>query len=116
MDLPARHSTSAAAVTLVLAAGVLTGCTGSNHGRSAATTPAASPTATTAGPARTTRRVPTPEPAGVVAGDFRTPWGLAFLPGGDAVVAERDTGRVKRVTAAGKVRTIGTVPGVVPGG
>jgi glucose/arabinose dehydrogenase len=46
-----------------------------------------------------------------------SPWGLAFLPGGDALVSERDTGLVKRVPAdGGKDVTVGRVRGVVPGG
>lgn len=58
--------------------------------------------------------------AGTVATDLTSPWGLAFLPDGSALVAERDTARVKLVrpgAAAGdRVRTVGSVPGVVPGG
>ncbi|MDP2013015.1 MAG: PQQ-dependent sugar dehydrogenase [Actinomycetota bacterium] len=45
-----------------------------------------------------------------------TPWGLAFLPDGSALVSERDSGLIKRVTPAGKVTTVGRVQGVVPGG
>jgi glucose/arabinose dehydrogenase len=51
-----------------------------------------------------------------VADSFTSPWGLAFLPDRTALVSERDTGRIKRVTADGSVRTVGTVPGVDPGG
>jgi glucose/arabinose dehydrogenase len=51
-----------------------------------------------------------------VARGLSVPWGLAVLPGGGALVSERDTARVKRVDADGTVTTLGTVPGVVPGG
>ena len=37
----------------------------------------------------------------VLASGLQTPWGLAFLPGGDALISERDTARVLRVPAAG---------------
>jgi glucose/arabinose dehydrogenase len=52
-----------------------------------------------------------------VAQGIDVPWGLTFLPGGDALVAERDTGRVLRLTPGGGApRAVYEVPGVVPGG
>lgn len=44
------------------------------------------------------------------------PWGIAFLPDGGALVGERDTARIWRVSPGERPREIGTVPGVVPGG
>lgn len=44
---------------------------------------------------------------------LHTPWAIAFLPGGDALVSERDTGRLLRVTPSGVVTVVGVVPGVV---
>ncbi|HEX6469047.1 MAG TPA: PQQ-dependent sugar dehydrogenase [Streptosporangiaceae bacterium] len=44
------------------------------------------------------------------------PWGIAFLPGGDALVTERETARLLRVTPFGRVTAIGRVPGVEPAG
>jgi glucose/arabinose dehydrogenase len=41
------------------------------------------------------------------------PWGIAFLASGDALISERDTARIRRVTPRGKVTTIGEVSGVV---
>lgn len=116
------RSTTIAATT-VLALSALVAC--SDDGGGAA--PASSAPATT--PSRsTTAASPTPtptEPTGaelepvvtsVIAAGFTSPWGLVFLPDGSALVSERDTARIKRVTAGGRVTTVGHVPGVQPGG
>jgi len=53
----------------------------------------------------------------VVTTGLTSPWGLAFLPDGSALVSERDTGLIKRVPAdGGKATTVGRVRGVVPNG
>jgi aldose sugar dehydrogenase len=46
-----------------------------------------------------------------VAQDLTVPWGVDFLPGGDALVAQRP-GRIVRVAASGVVSEVGSVPGV----
>jgi glucose/arabinose dehydrogenase len=43
----------------------------------------------------------------VIARDLRTPWGIAFLPSGNALVGERDSGRVYRVNKNGGRRRVG---------
>ncbi len=55
---------------------------------------------------------------GTIATGLTTPWGLAFLADGTALVTERDTGKILSISpdAERTVRTLGTVRGVVPGG
>jgi glucose/arabinose dehydrogenase len=48
-----------------------------------------------------------------LATDLNVPWGLAFLPDGSALVSERNTARVLRVTAQGTVTPLFALPGVV---
>jgi len=55
--------------------------------------------------------------AEVLATGLEVPWGLTFLPTGEALVGERSSGRIYRIPADGGERTlVGTVPGVVPDG
>jgi glucose/arabinose dehydrogenase len=52
-----------------------------------------------------------------IATGLTSPWGLAFLPDGSALVSERDTGRVKRIPASGgRAVVVGKVRGTVPQG
>ena len=56
----------------------------------------------------------TPSPTRVevstLATGLRVPWSFAFLPDGDALVTERDTGRILRVAASGEAREVQTLP------
>jgi glucose/arabinose dehydrogenase len=45
-----------------------------------------------------------------LATDLEVPWSFAFLPGGDALVTERDSGKLLRVSPSGAVEEIQTLP------
>jgi glucose/arabinose dehydrogenase len=64
----------------------------------------------------TRRPVALPGTPTEVARGLSVPWSLAPLPGGGALVSERDSALLKRVDAGGAVTVLGQVPGVVPGG
>lgn len=74
---------------------------------------------TTVGTAITVSPAPAATPTvSVIAEGLEAPWGLAFLPDGDALVTERDSGRVLRVTPTGEVTEVQTLPaeGEIEGG
>ena len=66
-------------------------------------TPTEAPTPTPTKPA-----APNPRIAGEVITGLAVPWGIAFLPDGSALVGERDTGRVLRVSG-GSADPVGTL-------
>jgi glucose/arabinose dehydrogenase len=51
-----------------------------------------------------------------IATGLRAPWGLAFLPDGNALVTERDTARIVTVTPAGQVTEVQKIAEADPGG
>ncbi len=51
-----------------------------------------------------------------LATNLDVPWGIAFLPDGGALIAERDSGAVKHMTAPGVVNQVGGVAGVAARG
>jgi glucose/arabinose dehydrogenase len=90
---------------------------------------ATAPTGQASGPAgAATGQVAAPAPSGTLApqrtaGTPRTlasglevPWAVAFLPDGSALVTERMSARLLRVTPTGTVTPVGTVAGVAPRG
>jgi aldose sugar dehydrogenase len=118
--------TATAPLALTVLAALAVACSPGEDGNPAAPAPpatAAAPT-TPQTPSRNSPTprapspagVPTPRVAGTVVTDLTSPWGLAFLPDRTALVSERDTGRIKQVRRDGSVVTVGTVPGVDPGG
>ena len=50
----------------------------------------------------------------VIAAGLNVPWGIDFFPSDDALVSERDTARLLRISPDGRVTPLGTVPGVTP--
>lgn len=92
---------------IVLAALVLAGCSSSpSKDTGGARTPPPLPSGSTTAPGA---------PRVLVTG-LKIPWAISFLPGGDALVTERESARLLRVTPAGAVTPIGTVPGVAAAG
>ena len=112
------------AVGCVLGVGLLTACGADDPPVDASAS--AAPIAPSALPSQTasseatdagvTGRVIAPRVTGDVVTGLRSPWSIAFLPGGDALVSQRDERSVVRVTAGGDVIEVGEVPGVEPGG
>ncbi|WP_069164111.1 PQQ-dependent sugar dehydrogenase [Nocardia altamirensis] len=98
-------------LTAVLSIGVLAGC-GTSDGP--ALTGAPGPALSTA-PSRPAGS-PDLGAAEEIAHGIDVPWGLAFLPGGDALIAERDTGRILRISAGRAPEQVYQVPGVVARG
>lgn len=101
---------------------LLAACSGGDPG--AGSTPSAAPTtsapatspAPSASPSATAPRGSGEPASTVVAGDLATglsvPWGVAFLPDGSALVAQRTTGDVVRVREGSTAAPVGRVPGV----
>ncbi|MFC4946161.1 PQQ-dependent sugar dehydrogenase [Pseudonocardia sp. GCM10023141] len=73
-------------------------------------------TAPTAGGAEAVPSVAPQTAPRVLASGLEVPWGIAFRPDGSALVTERMSARLLRVTPAGVVTPVGTVAGVVPAG
>ena len=51
-----------------------------------------------------------PVEARVIATNLEVPWGFAFLPNGDALFTERDSGRLLRMDASGNIEEVQTLP------
>ncbi len=89
-----------------LGAATLLGCSSDEPAPKPA--PTRSPSATSSG-----QGAVNPKVTGTVADGINVPWGMVFLPTGDALVAQRDEGSIVRVTPSGTVTTIGDVRGSV---
>jgi len=105
----ARHWTMG--WTMLLAAALLAGCEGTDAIGAIASTPEPSGPV----PSRSPSEIPDFGAAEDMATGIQVPWGVAFLPGGDALVSERQTGRVLRINPGdGDVRQVYQVPGATP--
>lgn len=104
-----------ATVALVAVFLAVAGCSGPDQ---------RAPTPTTAEPPKTVPASGTPSgpspgsPIGqprVIAHNLDTPWGVVFLPGGDALVGQRNSGRIVRLTSSGAITTLTTIHVVASG-
>src|SRR5262245_26682748 len=97
---PARGARRHAAAG-VLAAALVAGCAPGSAERAGGADPPSTPPAVTpehqAGAPRT------------LADGLTVPWAIAFLPGGDALVTERESARLLRITPAGRVTQVGVI-------
>jgi glucose/arabinose dehydrogenase len=101
---------------LALALTGLTACGGSPAPSSAPTRGPSTAAPVSSAPPSGAGAVDTGPPE-VLATGLEAPWGLDFLPGGDALVTERDTARVLRVpSGGGRPVEILTVESADPGG
>jgi glucose/arabinose dehydrogenase len=106
-----RLRVGALVLALVVSLGVLAWVVRSGAS-SSSFDPAAAPP-----PVQPTATVPSVTVAGTIATGLTSPWGLAFLPDGSALVSERDTGLIKRIPAGGGAPVVlGSVQGSTPSG
>src|SRR5829696_3521104 len=112
-----------AAFVAALSAAGLTACAADDGSTAAPATggaTAASAGSGSVGPASGTAARQAPGQVSVLVSGLEAPWGIAFLPGGDALVTERDSARILRIPAGGgtatEVQQLAEVDGAGEGG
>ncbi|MFI9412976.1 PQQ-dependent sugar dehydrogenase [Nocardia gamkensis] len=109
-ESPIRAPRLLAVIALLFSVAAVGACGGESP-----TTPSGAPTTGTIAPSNPAGR-PDLDAAEEVARDIEVPWGLAFLPDGAALVAERDSGRILRVAAGRAPEQVYRLPGVAARG
>ncbi|WP_405163384.1 PQQ-dependent sugar dehydrogenase [Nocardia sp. NBC_01499] len=104
----ARRHIVAVAITVLLAATAISACESDRPTPSPATVSGTAPSKPTGAP-----DLGAPEE---IAHGIDVPWGLAFLPDGNALVAERDSARILRIGPGHAPEQVYQVPGVVAAG
>ena len=119
MPIAVRHLL-AVVLAVVLAGSVLTACSDDEPDEQPGQTITATPTSRPsddASPSGPQRRPGPPKVVDTIATGLTSPWGLVFLPNGDAIVTERDTRRVLLLSAPSyDVRRIGVIEDAVGSG
>jgi glucose/arabinose dehydrogenase len=104
-----RAMRSPALLVMAVSAGLVCSACAAGAGPAPSTPAPASSTPARGGAVVPAARVEKPS---VLVQNLAVPWAIAFLPDGDALVTERDSARLLRVTPHGEVSTVGIVPGV----
>ncbi|MBX6384666.1 MAG: PQQ-dependent sugar dehydrogenase [Microbispora sp.] len=107
-----RHGVGAALLAATLLATVACAPEREGGGRTPPPFTASEATSAAAGSGETL----TPARPRTLVTGLTVPWAIAFLPGGDALVTERESGRLLRVTPRGEVHEAGVVEGVAASG
>lgn len=109
-EIPVHAQCLLAVIALLLSVAAVGACGGESP-----TTPSGVLTTGTIAPSNPAGR-PDLDAAEEVARDIEVPWGLAFLPDGAALVAERDSGRIVRVAAGRAPEQVYRLPDIAARG